>query len=313
MKKTFLTLLISLFTLGIAVAQDVETATNIYNAGATALSAGNNREAITQFESALTSATALGEEGASIANDCKEIIPKIYMAIGKEYAEAGDFDNAVSSFKKASEKATEYANNDDVVAEAYSLTPKMLMAKAGNLLNDKNYDGAAEAYSKVVEADPENGAAYLRMGMAYSASGNTDAAIEALKTATEKGQADAANKQLSNVYLKQAVTCQKAKDFKGTLEAAQLSVQAHDNANAQKIIGISALQLKQNQIAADGFEAYLAQSPNASDKAQIIYQLGTALKDANQKAKACSYFKQIENDPKWGEGAKYWITTLKCN
>ena len=168
-------------------------------------------------------------------------------------------------------------------------------------------------YQKVIDADPTNGQAHLRKGQALAAQGKADDAIKSFELATENGQEEAAAKQLSNIYVKKAVACQKAKDMKGALENAQKSTEYVDNANAEKIIGISALSLKQNKVAADAFEAYLSMNPKAADKAQIMYQLGTALVGAGDNAKACGYFKQIAQDPKWGEAARYQITTLKCN
>ncbi|MCK9624880.1 MAG: tetratricopeptide repeat protein [Bacteroidales bacterium] len=312
MKKIFLTILISLCTLGISVAQDLEGATNLYNSAATSLSEGNNSEALSQFQQALTMATSLGEEGMDIVNNCKDIIPKLYLAIGKEYAASNNMDNAISNLKKTIEIAKEY-NKEDVLKEASELIPQILMANAGSLLNSKQFAEAAAAYKKVTENDPENGMAFLRMGMALFANGDSDAAVEALTTAINKGEADGAKKQLSNIFLKKAASFQKAKDMKGALEAGQKSIEYLDNPIAQKLVGISALALKQNKVAADAFESYLAQQPEAKDKVQIIYQLGTALSAAGQKDQACGYFKKIVSDAKWGEAAKYQITILKCN
>ena len=313
MKKLLLSFVVALFTVGAINAQDLETVTNLYNAAAEVLSSGDDAAALTQFEAALKSATALGDEGAAIANNCKDVIPKLLVSIGKSCANSGKIDEAIDNFNKAIDVAAEYGN-DAVLAEASALIPQMLMANAGQLLNDKKYLEAAAAYKKVVDLDPTNGTAWLRMGMAYAAEGNSNQlAIEALNAAAENGQEANAKKQLATVYLKEAVACQKAKDMAGMLENAQLSAQNNDSANAQKLIGTAALNLKQNKVAADAFEAYLALNPNASDKAQTIYQLATALMGAGDNAKACSYFKQIANDEKWGEAARYYITTLKCN
>ncbi|NLD21014.1 MAG: tetratricopeptide repeat protein [Bacteroidales bacterium] len=313
MKKFFVSLFVAALTSGFALAQDLESVTNAYNAAASALNGGDNKAVLAQFESALESANVLGGDGMDIAKNCKEVIPQLYLRIGKTAAESKSFDDAIAAFKSAAAKAEEFANNADVISEVSSLVPQMLNAKAGALLNAKNYAEAVTAYKAVLEADPENGTALLRLGMALAADNKVDEAIEPLKKSMEFGQEANAKKQLANIYLKNAVACQKEKDMKGMLENAQLSVENNDSANAQKIIGIAALSLKQNQIAADAFEAYLALSPKASDKAQIIYQLGTALMGAGNNSKACGYFQQLKADAKWGEAATYYITTLKCN
>ena len=189
----------------------------------------------------------------------------------------------------------------------------MLNAKAGALLNAKDYAAAVAVYRAIVEKDAANGAAWFRMGQALAADDKADEAVEAFTKAAENGQEANAKKQLANIYLKKAVACQKEKDMKGMLENAQLSAENNDSANAQKLIGTAALSLKQNQVAAEAFEAYLALNPEAADKAQTIYQIGTAYMGAGNNGKACSYFKQIKGDAKWGEAATYYITTLKCN
>jgi len=313
MKKFFLTLCAALIATGFAFAQDLETAVGTFNAAATALNEGNYQNSLDQFNKALEQATALGEDGAQVAANCKESIPKVLLQLGKESAEASDFDAAVDFFKQAVDKALDFSNNEALIAEAQKLIPQMLNAKAGALLNAKNYDAAAEAYKAIVDSDPTNGAAYFRMGQALAAANKADEAIEALNKAAENGQAANAKKQLANIYLRKAVACQKEKDMKGMLENAQLSAENNDSANAQKLIGSAALSLKQNQVAAEAFEAYLALNPEAADKAQTIYQIGTAYMGANNNGKACSYFKQIKSDAKWGEAATYYITTLKCN
>ena len=295
------------------MAQDLAAVVETFNAAATALNEKNYEGALAQFNTVLEQATALGEEGEEVAANCKESIPKILLQLGKENAEGKDFDAAVDFFNKAAAKAQDFANNDAVVAEAQKLIPQMLNAKAGALLNAKDYEGAIEAYQSVIAADPANGAALLRIGQAYSALDKADEAIEALTKAAENGQEANAKKLLSNIYLKKAVACQKDKDMKGMLENAQLSAENNDSANAQKLIGTAALSLNQNQVAAEAFEAYLDLNPEAADKAQTIYQIGMAYMGANNNGKACSYFKQIKGDAKFGETATYYLTTLKCN
>lgn len=312
MKKIVLTLMIALCSIGITVAQDLEKATELYNNAAAALEIDDTPGALDLFQQAMNMASSLGEEGADIVNNCKGVIPKLYLSIGKNYAKIKDIDNAIASLKKAIEVGKEYADAE-TEKEATELIPQLLLADANSLLNEKKFEEAIALYKKVVEADAENGVALLRMGQAQAAIGKTEEAIESFTAAMAKGQEENAKKQLSNTYLKMAAALQKAKDSKGSLEAAQKSIEFLDNATAQKIVGINALALKQNKVAADAFKAYLAMQPQAKDKVQIIYQLGTALIAAGQKSEACGYFKQILTDPKWGEAAKYQVTTLKCN
>ncbi|MBQ6298788.1 MAG: tetratricopeptide repeat protein [Bacteroidales bacterium] len=311
MKKILLTIVVALCTMGISAAQDLEKATELYNNAAAAIE-NSKAEAIDLFQQALDMAGKLGEEGQEIVNQCKGIIPKLYISLAKELVNEKKLDEAVAKFKEAIKIGKELGD-DEVADEAKTLIPQIQLADANSLLNAKDYEGAVAAYQKVIDADPENGAAHLRKGQALVALGKLDDAVKAFELASKNGEEDAAAKQLSNTYVKKAVACQKAKDMKGALENAQKSTQYVDNANAQKIIGISASSLKQNKVAAEAFEAYLSMSPDAKDKNQIIYQLATALVATGDNAKACGYFKQIAQDAKFGEAARYQITTLKCN
>lgn len=311
MKKILLTIVVALCTMGISAAQDLEKATELYNNAAAAIE-NSKAEAIDLFQQALDMAGKLGEEGQEIVNQCKGIIPKLYISLAKELVNEKKLDEAVAKFKEAIKIGKELGD-DEVADEAKTLIPQIQLADANSLLNAKDYEGAVAAYQKVIDSDPENGAAHLRKGQALVALGKLDDAVKSFELASKNGEEDAAAKQLSNTYVKKAVACQKAKDMKGALENAQKSTQYVDNANAQKIIGISASSLKQNKVAAEAFEAYLSMNPEAKDKNQIIYQLATALVATGDNAKACGYFKQIAQDAKFGEAARYQITTLKCN
>ncbi|MCF0173432.1 MAG: tetratricopeptide repeat protein [Bacteroidales bacterium] len=313
MKKLALTLSAVLFSF-IGFAQDMETAVNSYNEAATLVNEGNLSEALAKFLETRTMALALGEEAVNVVNDCQDIIPQIYMKLGEAAAEESDFDKAIENFRNVIATATEYDNNADAVERASNLVPKMLMAKGGALLNKKEYAAAALAFNEVAEADPSNGIALLRLGMCVAASGDVDSAVVVYNRAAEisPNVEKDAKKQIANIYLKKAMASQKAKDSRSALQYAQLSAEANDTDNAQKLIGLNAYNLKQWTVAIAGFEAYLSMKPGATDKVQILYQLGESYKNSGDNAKACGYFKQIVDDPKFGESAKYMVTDLKC-
>ena len=277
MKKILVSLAVVLCSAAMVSAQDLETVTTTYNNAAAAI-AENKTEAIKLFEEALSGAEALGEDGAAIVDQCKEILPKLYVSVAKEAVAAKDFTTAISKFKVAEDIAEQYGD-EEAKAEVAEIMPKI----------------------------------FIQLGASQLKEGNMDAAIETFEEALELGQTDVASKQLSNIYVKKAAAAQKAKDLKGAMEMAQRSIEYLDNATAQKLLGLSALSLKQNKVAADALKAYLALSPEAKDKVQIMYQLGTALVAAGENGEACGYFKQIAQDAKWGEAARYQITTLKCN
>lgn len=312
MKKILIVIASMLFTAGIASAQSLEEATELYNTGATMLNGGDNSSALMYFEQSLQMGEALGEEAAELISNCKDIIPKIYLAVAKDYAAAKDSDNAIASINKTIEIAGQYGATE-TLNEAKELLPQVLLQNAGNLLNSKQYEAAAEAYGKVTEIDPENGIAWLRMGMSYGACGKLDEAIEAYNKAAQFGQDKNANKQIANIYLKKAIASQKAKDMAGVLENAELSASYLNTPNAQKLIGSAASTLKQNDKAVAAFLNYLEINPNANDKNQIYYQLATVYQEMGNKDQACAYFKLVANDPQFGEYSNYVIkSVLKC-
>ncbi|MBR2437970.1 MAG: hypothetical protein IKB26_02915, partial [Bacteroidales bacterium] len=98
MKKIAKLFAVTAIALSVSVAvnaQDLTQATELYNTAATALNEGNHAAALENFQKALSMADALGEEGATLATDCKNIIPKLYLQMGKEAANAKDMDKAI--------------------------------------------------------------------------------------------------------------------------------------------------------------------------------------------------------------------------
>ena len=291
MKKILLVISVLFLALGIASAQDLQAVTTLYNDAATALNAGSDSLALAKFQDAQSQAEALGDEGAEIVKNCKNIIPKIYLAI-----EMG---------KATADSAT--------VTEADDLVPQLMLAKANTLLNSQKFSEAADLYSQICEIQPSNGVAVLRLGMAQNASGDVDGAIETLKKASELGEEANAKKQLSNIYVKKAVNSLKSKDFNGAFESASESVKYLDNANAEKIIGTAGLQVKKYDAAIDGFESYIAQNPTGKDLNQVYYQIASAYEAKGNTGKACAYYKKVMTDKQFGQAATYKVnTTLKC-
>lgn len=268
MKKIILTLLTVALTFGLAAAQDIATITETYNNGANALSAGNKADALNYFQTALKQATALGEDGVEIANNCKTAIPNIALSIAKDLVKAADYDAAVAKLNDALAIAKEL-NAEAAVAEATKLIPQVLTQKGNALLKEKNFEGAAEAFKSILASDPANGVAAFRLGQALSSLGKNDDAVAAFLQAAENGQKDNAYKQLSTVFLKDASAALKDKDFAGAVAKAIESTKYAESANAYKIAGTAATSLGDKAKAVEYLSKYLELSPSAADAAQI--------------------------------------------
>ena len=309
MKKIFLMLVAAAMTALTVSAQDINQATENYNNGAMELQMGNKDAALGYFQTALTMAEALGDEGAEIAANCKNTIPALMASIGKDLVKAEDFTNAIEQLKKAAEVAEAYGNAE-VVDDVKTLIPQVLMSQAGNLLNGKDFAGAAAIYQQVVDADPANGMAALRLGMALGSLGKTAEAEAAYLQAVENGQEANAKKQLSNMFVKQAAALLKAKNYQGAVDAALKGNEYLENATAMKVAGTAASQLKKNEDAIKYLEKYLELSPNAKDAVQMKYTIAATAQTMGNNAKAKEYYQQIVSDPKFGPTAQEMLKAL---
>ena len=309
MKKIFLMLAVTAMTAFTMSAQDIAQATENYNNGAMELQMGNKDAALTYFQTALTMAEALGDEGADIVTNCKNTIPVLMASIAKDLVKAENFDGALEQLNKTLEVAESYSNAD-VVEDVKTLIPQVLMSKAGDMLNAKNFAGAAETYQQVVAADTTNGMAALRLGMALGALGKNAEAENAYLLAARHGQEKNAMKQLSSTYVKQAAAFLKVKKYQDAVNAALKSNEYQKNATAMKVAGTAASQLKKNEDAIKYLEKYLELSPNAKDAAQMMYTIAATAQTMGNKDKAKQYYQKITSDPKFGPTAQEMLKSL---
>ena len=312
MKKIILTALSLAIAAAALSAQDMATATETYNNGATALSMGDNDGALQYFRDALAQAEACGEDGAEIVANCKDIIPKISLSIAKDLIKAEDYDNAVAKLDEVVKIGEEY-QNADVVAEASELIPQVYVQRGNTLLNAKDFAGAADSYKKSIAIDSTNGMASLRLGMALASSGDIAGAEAAYKMAMRNGQEKNAVKQLSTTYIKLSAASLKAKKYDNAIAYALKSNEYAENATAMQVAGQASLQLGKNDDAISYFEKYVALAPTARNVNDIYYSIAVLAQQGGDNAKACGYYQKITSDAKYGETAKQQIAALKCN
>jgi len=310
MKKLFVTLAMAVFCASAAFAQDLAAVTEIYNSGAAALTNGDKETALASFKDALTKAAALGEEGIEIVNNCQEHIPSIQFAIAKEQVNNANYDEAVAELKKTIEVANTY-NALETANEAKDLIPQVLMQKANSFFNDKNYTAAANSYKDVLAEDPTNGAAALRLGAALNANGDQKGAIEAFETAAANGQEASANKQLSNIYLKNAASDLKAKKYASAVENALNVNKYGENAKAYQIAGQASQMKGSNADAIKYFQKYLELAPTAANANSITFTIAALYQKAGNKAKAKEYYTKVAKDAKFGAQAQQQLNALK--
>jgi len=304
--------MLSLLPLGSLFAQDLATATETYNSGATALNENNYATAIESFIKVLKMCEGLGEEGSSLIKECKDILPQIYLRYGKELASKRDIDQAIVQIKKAAELARSNSM-EDVATEAKDLLPMLLMADADSYINEGKFPEAIAGYKKVLQQDSANATAYLRIGIAEARLNNEDGAVAAFEKAAELGEKEDAVKQLSVIYLKKSAAAWQEKNYAGALENAKKANTYCENTKGFQLAGLAALQLRKYDDAIAGLEAYYAADPQAKDKNSTLYAIATAYEAKGNTSKACGYYKQIISDPKYKQMAEYKISQFKCN
>ncbi len=317
-KTFFAVCIISALTVVSAYGQDMEAATELYNAGGKALSESNYVAAIDSFNKALKMLETLtaedrGEDGDVLMTECKNIIPQIHLRYGKELASAGEIDNAMVQLKKAVETANTFSN-PEVAEEATALIPQLLMVNATNLLNAGKLPEAIAGFKKVLVAEPANSNAYLYVGIAESRLNNEDGAIAAFEKAIELGETANSPRQISTIYLKRSVAATREKKWADVFSNAVKANEYSESPNGFKLIGLAGVQLKKYDDAIEALEMYLAADPNAKDKSSTLYNLAVSYEAKNNNAKACGYYKQLLNDATYKQVAEFKVkTTLKCN
>lgn len=303
MKKIAKLFAATLFALSVCVAanaQDLAQATELYNNAATALNGGDKAGALEGFQKALEMTASLGEDGAALATDCKNIIPNILLSLGKDAANAKDTQKAVEYLAQAQKLGAEYGQAE-VADEAKALVPQIYVAEANALLNEKKFAEAAAEYQKALDLDGENGVVWLRLGMSQASAGNTEAALAAYAKASEFGQKAAADKQLGNIYLKAAVAAYKAKNNPATLENV-LKANEYGVKTANIYGGMAAFTLKKYDQAISLLEG--DNSVNAK------YYLARTYEAKGDNAKACENYKAITADKNFGAYATSKVGTL---
>lgn len=265
-------ILATVATLSLAVlsihAQDMAQITEIYNNGANAIAAGDKTGALASFEQALAAATAIGEQGKDVVTNCKNVIPNLIISIAKDAVKEGNYDEAIKKLQEGKARAEEYSDTE-TAAEAEKLIPQFTLAKGNNLLNAKDFAGAAEAYRQTIELQPANGQAMIRLGMALAGAGDIEGAVAAYKQAAENNQASQAGKQLSKLYLKMAAASLKNKAYDKAYEQALESANYQPSGNAYKIAGTAANALGKKAEAVENLSKYLELTPGAKDAEQI--------------------------------------------
>ena len=316
LKTLSVTAFFAFFSLGSLTAQDLSEAVNLYNSGIKAFQEAQYTQAISDIEKALKIATAVedDEQALDVKANCEKVIPQFYFSYARQQIKDKEYAGALQTLQTAIGVAEKY-NNDDVLISAEDLIPQVYIAKGSADVEAGNIEEGIAAYRMALNLDKNNSTIYLRIAMAQRA--NDEAAALASFDqiiAMEGAKSDdvaTAKKQAANIYLKRAAAAQPAKKWNEMYENAQKAA-GYDNTNTQtlKLLGMSAMELKKWKDAISAYEAALSADPNAKDKNTTIYRLAMAYENSNNKAKACSYYKQIVGDAQFKAFAEQKVKEL---
>ena len=309
MKKIIVSLAALFAAAAVMSAQSMAEATETAKLANESLSAGEYTTALAGFKEALKMAEACGDEGLELVATCKDIIPKTMNAIAKEELKEKRYDEAIAKFQETIAVANEYGD-EETARKAADLIPQIYMQKGGALINAKDFAGAADVYAKVLEGNPANGVAALRLGQCLEACGKGDEAVEAYTTAAANGQEKNANSQLGKLYLKRAAASLEAKKYADAVKDALTSNEYMANPKAIFVAGQASQRAGKNADAIKYFEQYLEAEPNAKNAGTVAYTVGALYQQAKNNAKAKEFFSKAVNDPKVGEDAKKALKSL---
>lgn len=294
--KKLIIFVASMLCAGFVNAQDLASVTEIYNSGITANEAGNVELALQNFKEALVMAEALGEPAADIAQNCKNSIPILMFSLAKKAVNEADYEKGLAGLKETIEVANKYGV-DDVAEEAKGLVPQVLMQKANGLFNDKDFNGAVEAYKAVLAEDATNGMASLRLGATYKALGDKESAIAAFREAIANGQEKQATKQIVTILQQEATANLKAKKYDEAIASALASNEFGDNAKAYQIAGTAASNAGKLKEAVDYFQKFIEIDPNAKNSGDILFSIAVNYQKMKDLAKAKEYYQKAIATP----------------
>lgn len=308
MKKVSVVIAAFIAAAAVASAQDYNAGIEAFNAGATALQTSKT-EALNSFRAALTQFEACEEEeAAEMVTKCKEIIPETILSIAKEQINGSEYDNALTTLAEAVAVAKEYGI-ENTATEAKELIPNVYMRKGSTLIKEKNFADAVAAFKEVVNLEPDNGQAFLLLGQSTLQTGDADAAVEALKKASELGQEAKAGKLIANTYLKKGQSLLKAGKNADAIAALEESNKYVESANAYKLIASALTKSGKTQDSIAAYKKYLEISPNAKDAADIIFTIAATAQKAGDKATAKEFYQKLEGS-KYAAQAEAQLKTL---
>ena len=308
MKKIVIALAALALTAGIASAQDLNAALEVYN-NALAQSEDDKAAALDGLKNALKLGEALGEEGNDLVANCKSAIPALMLSLAKAQINDANYDKALEMLAETEAVANEYENGD-VLIDIPDLYVNVYNRRGSKYFNEKNFAPALEDLAKVVEADPTDGKTFLKIAMAQQVLGDVDAAVESYKKAAENGNEAAANKRLGSIFIAKGQALQKAGKNAEAIEAYETAMGYVENAGVYKVIGNLHTKLGKSAAANEAYKKYLELKPNAPDADGVKYTIAVNAQKLGDKATAKAFYSQLLSNAEYAAEAKKQLGAL---
>ena len=300
-------------------AQTLQEVVDARNKGSELMAAGNIEQAIIEFEKCVDLAKQVGEDAEEHSMLVESALPNLYLQVATKLNTAKDYPAAVKALEATVTAADKY-KNADVKDKAEKTIPQIYYAMGVADYSAQKYDDAIANLDLALSRDPGMAGAYFIKGVCYQTLKDEPKMEESYQLAIEKGTAnsDAANTQkakaqLSKYYYNSGILAQRAQKWDEAIAAYTKTIGVdNETEKGDAFYRLSScFNSKKNwDSAISNGEQALELNPKAVDG--IYYELGTAYAGKNNTAKACEYFKKVENEP-FLKGAKYQIeTALKC-
>lgn len=312
---------VTIFFLGLSGlnAQTLDEARELFNQGAEAKNAGNDKEALQYFQDCLDICEELSYDGDELRMKVEPLIPVLHYNIAMDHAKSKNYDQALKKMNTAKEVAEEYGN-ENIENKVLAYLPQLHYAMGGTLLKQKDLANAEFHYKKAIELDQTNHKAYYYLAYIAKKRGNNQQMIDFYKKVIELEDKNdkfvkSAKKSSLAYFLKAG---QKAVSAKNYEEAAQnfesaLQYGAEDDKNVQYYLAVSYNGLEKYSEAVDAAKKSIElETGSEESKAKAYYELGKAHAGAGNTQEACdAYGNAMYGNFK--QAAEYQRTqVLKC-
>lgn len=294
--KILSTALAAVFCVSVAAAQTPQEIAEKYTKACELINTDKNFAAAAPIlEEVVKQGAAAGPDAANAVASAKKLLPQIYFNLGIAAGKNKNFNEAEAQLLKAYNKAKEYKDltyqkrSEDMLANVF-------INQAGAFVKNKEYDKAAEIYSKGIKMLPNNSTLQMYLAISYVESGKKDEGFAIFKQIEARGgrSAETARAKMENYDNVEANKALAAKNYpKAVSLLNEILKDNPKNALAQMMLIQAYNNMERyDDIISKGPSAAAAQT-DAKNKSDIYYMIGIAYYNKQQNDKALENFKKV--------------------